>query len=309
MLLVGVCLGARDAGSLGHQLDPGVEPRLGALGAGAHQACDVAGGPGGEHEAERWGDPPTQAPPPQDEMDERTTRPAVAVGEGVKRLELRVGEGGLYERRVVVAGEVGAEVVEQGGQGRVGWGHEGRIQRGVAADPVLLRADHTAQVGVPGVGEQRAVDVAQGVRGDRAVVNGEGGRHRPQVADDLLGRAGGIEGGVEVGEGEAARADHEALDERGADGFRAQQQACEHLQAVRPVVVVGGRVQHRHRALRVGDVGSDLGVEGELQSHERIGHKRVVGAARAGPARAQAVRIGLPALRDEPAHGAPLSAG
>lgn len=57
-------------------------------------------------------------------MDECAAGASVSVGEGVDGLELGVGDGGLYERRVLVSVDVGHEVFEEFGDELGGWWDE-----------------------------------------------------------------------------------------------------------------------------------------------------------------------------------------
>ncbi len=76
------------------------------------ETCDVVTRPGGEDEADRR-DPARRKPAPaKDHMDQRTARSSVAIGEGVDRLELGVGDGCLGERGMVVAIDVGQQICD-----------------------------------------------------------------------------------------------------------------------------------------------------------------------------------------------------
>ncbi|MGB2711936.1 MAG: hypothetical protein WBC33_10500 [Conexibacter sp.] len=68
---------------------------------------------GGEHEAHGRDDVGRHAAAPQDDMDEATSGAAVAVGERMDRLELRMGDRRLQRDRQVVAVKERGEVVEQ----------------------------------------------------------------------------------------------------------------------------------------------------------------------------------------------------
>ena len=76
-------------------------------------------------------------------MDERAAGAAVAVGERVERLELGVGDRRLNERGMVVAVDIGKEIVEQRVEG-VRWRGDERGGAWIvaaAADLFLHRAD------------------------------------------------------------------------------------------------------------------------------------------------------------------------
>ena len=62
-----------------------------------HQSVDVVVGPCGQHQADRRHECGGEAPPPENKVDQGPTSASVAVREGVERLELSVGDGGLDE--------------------------------------------------------------------------------------------------------------------------------------------------------------------------------------------------------------------
>ena len=112
------------------------------------EAGDVVTCPGGEHEADWWDESRCEAASTKDDVDERAAGPAVAVGEGVDRLELSMGDRCLHERGMVVAVDVFEEILQQRLEG-LRWRRDERSRTRVVAaatDPVLRRADDTADV-------------------------------------------------------------------------------------------------------------------------------------------------------------------
>jgi hypothetical protein len=249
----------------------------------------------------------------QHDVDERSPRPAVAVEERVDRLELRVRQRGLHDRRVVIAVQVGHQIVEQRGhmlrrrrdKRRVAW------VVGAATDPVLLLADHTANVGRTAPGHQRAVYPAERVEGDGvgADPQRDGLLHAADVREHLdrdlvVDRAVLVEQQLRLDD--APRSGVEALDLRRSDRLGPQKKAREAFEAD---VACVRRVQPADRCLSVGDVGGDVGWQPWIPADERVWQVRVVGAT-APVAPGWTVEAGLPAPSDSfghPSFGPPLN--
>ena len=109
--VLGVGTGAAGRGQ--EQFDP-VEKTCGAwaLGPGAIEGPDVGIGSSGQDEADGRLHAGGDAPTAQDQLDQRPAGAPVAVSERVDRLELAVRQGGLQKGGVVVACEIGGQVVQ-----------------------------------------------------------------------------------------------------------------------------------------------------------------------------------------------------
>ena len=83
------------------------------VGPGAVEGVDVGIGPGGQDEADGRLHAGGDAAPAKDELDQCPAGAPVAVSERVDRLELAVRQGGLQKGGVVVACEIGGQVVQQ----------------------------------------------------------------------------------------------------------------------------------------------------------------------------------------------------
>ena len=89
---------ARTGGAFGTVRGPDVSIR--------GETGDVVADPGGEHKTDRRHEARCEAAAAEDDVDERAAGAAVAIGERVDRLELGVGDRGLYEDRVIVAVDI-----------------------------------------------------------------------------------------------------------------------------------------------------------------------------------------------------------
>jgi len=246
-----------------------------------------------------------EAAPAQDDVDERPAGASVAVGEGVDRLELRMGDRRLHECGMVVAVDVLEEVVQQGVEG-LRWGWDEGCRAGVvaaAADPVLHCADDSADLRYRGSFHQDPVDVEEVVECNRARRRAQldCGLHRSDVGEDLDGDLiGGVAalGEHDLGIEQSARPGLQALDLRGGDRLGAQHEPCQPFQADMRCC---GCVQPPDGGFGIAEVGDEVGRKFEIPTGEPIGEVSVVIAAPTVAA-AHSVERGGPAVPDQRRH-------
>jgi len=186
---------------------------------------EVGVGVGEQPRRDRDGDVSGDASREEQGVYECPTSAAVAVHEGVDRFELGVSEGGVYQRRNVVAGQEPHQVVDRGGDAVVVRGHERRLVRPVvtASDPDLFGAPPSGDIGMRPPHE-RGVHREEGV-GVQPVGEVDGGTHGTGVGDDL----GGVTTVVvsQFGQCDGPGRRGETLDSRGRRRFRPQQHRTE----------------------------------------------------------------------------------
>jgi hypothetical protein len=238
-------------------------------------------------------------------MDERAAGAAVAVGEGVDRLELSVSDCCLHESRMVIAVDVVEEVVEQGLE-RVRWRwDEGCGARVVAAatDPVLHCADHTADVRHRRSFHQGPVDTEQVVEGDRVGRRAQldSGLHGCDVGEHLDCDPVGCVATLSKHDlcvEQAAWTCLQSLDLRGGDRLGAQQEPRQPFEAD---MRCSGRVQPANGGFGVAEVGDEIGGEDGVPPGERVGEVGVVVATLAVAA-THPLERGGPAASDQCCH-------
>ncbi len=106
----------------------------------SHEPADVLTGSRGKDDRNRRYESSRDAASPQDHVDEAPSHSAVSVQEGVDRLELSVGDGGLGDPRKVISVDELDQVGDQGANRILGRRDVPSVDRRVdpAADPVLL---------------------------------------------------------------------------------------------------------------------------------------------------------------------------
>jgi hypothetical protein len=150
-------------------------------------------------------------------VDKASPRTAVAVAEGVDRLELSVDDRSLRDGRKIVAIDEGDEIVQEIWDSTL-WGRDKRCvtrARTAPADPVLVLSNHAREAILGRPFEKRAVDVKQ-MRESEApdrCANSHCAFHRADVAKDIAGGA-VSRGGLIGGKGEPLVGRTNALDER-----------------------------------------------------------------------------------------------
>ena len=249
-----------------------------------HEAIDVVPRPGREDERNGWQNAQPEPTPAQDQVDQDASRAAVAVNEGMNRLELRVCDRSLRQRRKRVVVAKREQVVQQAGYGLGRRRHEvGRAGVVVAApDPVLNGPDSGCMVLQAGSRQKAAVRFQHGVQSDGAArLDGiQSPGHGVDVAEHL-GRSciTGIfaESPRRVGPEQPAASHFQSFDTAGGNRLGAEQQwregfgsgecGCRH-------------VQPHERGLGVRDPGCDIAVEDEPAIRQRI---RKVDRIDAGP--------------------------
>ena len=165
----------------------------------------------------------------QHPADEDPAEPAVAVGEGVDRLELGVDQRGGCDRVVAFVVREGDQVAHQRVDAVVGHRDvRGALRRG-SADPAEAVAPRSLLADLEvGRCRQDPVPRPQVVDGQRAFVR-EGGVDGAQVVGDPCGRA--AHGSVDVGDGDELRRCVDRLDPARRQPFGAEQQSGGHLEA------------------------------------------------------------------------------
>ncbi len=226
-------------------------------------------------------------------VHEGTSGTAVAVGEGMDRLELGVRDRRVEQHREVVPGDEGEQIR-----------HRGRHQ-------LRLRGDvHSAERAVPAAShpDQPLAQTARcRVRGEQLCLHAQDGLeievrgesqsrlHRAHVRDHGAGvRAAGF---LELREGELPRPDREVLDLRGGGRLRAQQDAAHRAEGgvVRTESGSGVEPEGGQGTLPVGDIGGEIPGQGEIEEVVEVvvgrpggtgqhrGHRGLIGSGAPGP--------------------------
>ena len=274
---------------------PAGVPRL----AEAGQRLDVLAAQRRQDQARRQNHAGEEPPARQHRVDERPPHPAVAVREGVDRLELGVHERRLDERgmggAVEVRQQIRDEIRHQLGRRR----HEVGVQRvvGGAPHPVLGGA---GAVVLGGVGQQAAVEGQQTVGGHRlragellhrraheCHIAGDGAGLLAQPPDLLLLR--------QLGQGDPVGRRRHPLDPGGGDRLAAQEEPCD------PRHVRQG-AEGPHARLRPGRQRLGARTQDQGGPHQGVGNVRpVLPGAPVPAAQAALVRV-LPEAGDPPSH-------
>ncbi len=243
-------------------------------------------------------------------MDKCAPGAAVAIDEGVNRLELGVGNGGLGHGRQCVVVDERTQVLEQP-RNMIRWRRYERGSAGVeaaAADPVLHGSDLPGVLVQAGAGEKSLVDPEEAVDGDRfgGAERVDGPGHSVDVSENL------VSGDVDVslsgctgsfGAEQASPPDDKTFDERRGHRLGPQKQSSQGLGVGERTC---GGVERGDRSLGVGDVSSNRAVEPELAASERVRHVGFVLTSVAVLARETAVETGLPPASLNLAHGTSL---
>ena len=244
------------------------------------EAGDVVRGRGREGEADGGHVRGGEAASTQHDVDERTPGAAVAVQERVDRLELRVRERGLSQRRQIVGVQEGAEVLEQRWHRLVRWRNELRDAGRLSSDPVLLLPHDTGPFRVVAVLHEHAVDGQHVVQVERARLDGEldGRLHRGDVAEHGFGGDVGKRDARLLGRlvaHQPAVPDGQPLDAGRRDSLGAQQDARERLQLLAAAVP---EVQTHDVPLGVSEVCRHVTGEQDVQAGQAVGDERGVRA-------------------------------
>ena len=197
------------------------------------EAGDVASPGSRQYDTDWRKEPRGQAAASEDDVHEGAPGTPVSVFEGVDRLELRMDERRLHQRREQIVVHRAAKIFEQA----VHLARRRRYEVGsawivvVAADPVLLRADTPGEVPVGSMVHQPGVDGddlfdAEALRVGR-LANGE--LHGVDVVDQLdRGRAWRhTRFRLGLGASHLSYADVHSLDPGRGDGFRSEQETGE----------------------------------------------------------------------------------
>jgi hypothetical protein len=226
------------------------------------------------------------------DVNQAAADPAVAVEEGVDRLELRVGDCGLGHGRQVVAVEERDEILDEAGDLGLGRRDVPGVNRAVeaSADPVLLGAELTWAC--PGLAcHQRPVDRADVVDRKRALAIAEGDCffHRHDVGCHGSGyplRS----ARVNQGPGKVPLAEFIALDPRGCDSLGTEQEGADRLEPGDTRI----DVESGDRRLGSGDEFVGLERDRGVDSGDGIWHERPVRERGARARRTVSARIALP---------------
>ena len=258
----------------GECADPPIEagsrgfPGRGALVSGRGERVDVVSGPCRQNERDRWLHSGGQSAATQNQVNESSAGPPVAVRERMDGFELRVRERCLCDGGEGIRVAERAQIVDETGH-KLRWRrHEGR-RAGVvlaAADPVLPVPELARVRRVPRAGHEAIMEVEHGLRRDRIPWSdlADRGVHGVDVAQNLGG--GQVDRSFAelprcLGPQQLARADLEALDAGRGHRLGAEQEAGQPF-GVRQGGCPG--VQPGKRRLGVRDIRGDIAIERDL---------------------------------------------
>ncbi len=265
----------RHPGGPGTRLREGRTPLVETPVAEPDQSIDVDLRPRGKHDRDRRHERRRDPAPAQQHVDERPTDAAVAVDEGMDRLELRMSDGGLGHRWKVVAVHEVHEVEHQ----RLDLVLRRRDVAGVsrgrqsATEPVLFATERPGHDPRQFVGHQRSMDGEDVLGRERgpSIAEGDGLLHR----DDIGGHGPGAALGrtrIDERAGEVPLAELDALDATRGDRLRAQEERPDRLEAADALV----RVELPDRDLGVVDRARRVEAHGRIDPRDRSRHEGAV---------------------------------